>query len=191
MDALESGFDRIAERSCMSSNTTSARGGLANNTQCSRHHVWHYHGGVVGRLSISGRPFGLMSFPSLVVSDADEQAFQELAENLRDLEGKKADSEAVFNEERRALKAEIDHLKEQLRSASSEHEQTERFERELRQARVQIDSEVTARRISEERHQDLLSNVERQRQELSEALAEATSQTKASGGSPAAIGAGP
>jgi autophagy-related protein 11 len=26
MDALESGFDRIAERSCMSSNTTYARG---------------------------------------------------------------------------------------------------------------------------------------------------------------------
>ena len=118
--------------------------------------------------------------PSLfVVSDADEQAFQELAENLRDLEGKKADSEAVFNEERRALKAEIDDLKEQLRSASSEHEQTERFERELRQVRAQMDSEVTARRISEDRHQDLLSNVERQRQELSEALAEATSQTKA------------
>ncbi|KAH9026734.1 putative peripheral membrane protein [Lactarius pseudohatsudake] len=140
MDALESGFDRIAERSLLSSS----------------------------RLALSRRR----------LSDADEQAFQELAENLRDLEGKKADSEAVFNEERRALKAEIDHLKEQLRSASSEHEQTERFERELSQARAQIDSEVTARRIIEDRHQDLLSNVERQRQELSEALAEATSQTK-------------
>ncbi|KAF8267535.1 hypothetical protein EI94DRAFT_1730240 [Lactarius quietus] len=141
MDALESGFDRIAERSLLSSS----------------------------RLALSRRR----------LSDADEQAFQELAENLRDLEGKKADSEAVFNEERRALKAEIDHLKEQLRTASSEHEQTERFERELRQARAQMDSEVIARRISEDRHQDLLSNVERQRQELSEALAEATSQTKA------------
>ncbi|KAI9458624.1 putative peripheral membrane protein [Lactarius psammicola] len=141
MDALESGFDRIAERSLLSSS----------------------------RLALSRRR----------LSDADEQAFQELTENLRDLEGKKADSEAVFNEERRALKAEIDHLKEQLRSASTDHEQTERFERELRQARAQIDSEVTARRIMEDRHQDLLSNVERQRQELSEALAEATSQTKA------------
>ncbi|KAH9061060.1 putative peripheral membrane protein [Lactarius vividus] len=141
MDALESGFDRIAERSLLSSS----------------------------RLALSRRR----------LSDADGQAFQELAENLRELEGKKADSEAVFNEERRALKAEIDHLKEQLRSASSEHEQTERFERELRQARAQIDSEVTTRRIIENRHQDLLSNVERQRQELTEALAEATSQTKA------------
>ncbi|KAH9171318.1 putative peripheral membrane protein [Lactarius sanguifluus] len=140
MDALESGFDRIAERSLLSSS----------------------------RLALSRRR----------LSDADEQAFQELAENLRNLEGKKADSEAVFNEERRALKAEIDHLKEQLRSASSEHDQTEQFERELRQARAQIDSEVTARRIIDDRHQDLLSNVERQRQELSDALAEATSQTK-------------
>lgn len=141
MDALESGFDRIAERSLLSSS----------------------------RLALSRRR----------LSDADEQAFHELAENLRDLEGRKADGEAVFNEERRALNAEIDHLKEQLRSAGSEHEHAERFERELRQARAQIDSEVTARRILEDRHQDLLSNVERQRQELSEALAEATSQTKA------------
>src|ERR1700761_6715308 len=99
-------------------------------------------------MSISGRPLRLISPSTFVVSDADEQAFQELAENLRDLEGKKADNEAVFNEERRALKAEIDHLREQLRSTTSEHEQTERFERELRQARAQIDSEVTARRIS-------------------------------------------
>ncbi len=85
----------------------------------------------------------------------------------------------MFSEERRALKAEIDRLKEQLRSAGTEHEQTERLERELRQARAQVDSEVTARRILEDRHQDLLSNVERQQHELGEALAEATSQTKA------------
>ncbi|KAI0298723.1 putative peripheral membrane protein [Multifurca ochricompacta] len=140
MDSLESGFDRIAERSLLSSS----------------------------RLALSKRR----------LSDADEQVFHELAENLRDLEGKKADSEALFDEERRTLQAEIAHLKAQLRATSGEHEQVERLERELNQARAQIDNEATARRILEDRHRDLLSNVERQQQELSDALAEATSQTK-------------
>jgi autophagy-related protein 11 len=109
----------------------------------------------------------------------DGQAFHELAENLRDLEEQKAGSEAIFNEERRAFKAEIAQLKEQLQIPSGEHEQVERLERELRQARAQADSETTARRILEDRHRDLLSSVERQQQELSDALSEATNQTKA------------
>ena len=113
------------------------------------------------------------------VSDADDQAFQELTENLRELEEKKAGSEAVFNEERRALKAEIAQLKEQLRTPSSEHEQMERLERDLYQARAQLEAETTARRILEDRHKDLLSDVDRQRQELGDALSEATNQTKA------------
>ena len=55
----------------------------------------------------------------------------------------------------------------------------ERLEQELRQARAQIETEATTRRILEDRHKDLLSNVERQQQELSDALSEATNQTKA------------
>ena len=114
-----------------------------------------------------------------VVSDADEQAFQELAGNLRELEEKKADSEALFHEERRALKAEIAHLKEQLQTQSGEHEQVERLRREAQQAHAQVEAEATARRVMEDRHRDLFSNVERQQQELSNALSEATNQTKA------------
>jgi autophagy-related protein 11 len=98
---------------------------------------------------------------------------------LRELEGKKANNEAIFDEERRAMKSEIAELKEQLRTSSSEHEHVERLERELRQARAQMETEATARRILDDRHRDLLSNVERQRQELSDALSEATNQTKA------------
>ncbi|KAH9973833.1 hypothetical protein BGW80DRAFT_1306660 [Lactifluus volemus] len=141
MDALESGFDRIAERSLLSSS----------------------------RLALSRRR----------LSDADDQAFQELTENLRDLEEKKADGEALFDEERRSMKAEIARLKEQLRVPNSEHEQVERLERELHQARAQVEAEATARRILEDRHRDLLSSVERQQQDLGDALAEATNQTKA------------
>ncbi|KAH9962908.1 hypothetical protein BC827DRAFT_1195700 [Russula dissimulans] len=141
MNTLETGFDRIAERSLLSSS----------------------------RLAISRRR----------LSDADDQTFQELTENLRELEEKKAGSEAMFNEERRALKAEIAQLKEQLRTPSSEHEQVERLDRELHQARAQLEAETTARRILEDRHKDLLSDVDRQRQELGDALSEATNQTKA------------
>ena len=85
----------------------------------------------------------------------------------------------MFDEERRALKSEIAHLKEQLRTSSSDHEQVERLERDSRQARAQVETEATTRRILEDRHKDLLSNVERQQQELSDALSEATNQTKA------------
>jgi autophagy-related protein 11 len=98
---------------------------------------------------------------------------------LRDLEGKQADSEALFNEERRALKTEIACLKEQLTIPNSEHERLEQLERELHQARAQMEAEATARHILEDRHRDLLSDVDRQRQELIDALAEATNQTKA------------
>ena len=77
------------------------------------------------------------------------------------------------------MKAEIAQLREQLRNSSTEHEQAERIERDLQQARAQAESEATARRIMEDRHKDLLSSVERQRQELSNALSEATNQTKA------------
>ncbi|KAF8467125.1 autophagy-related protein 11-domain-containing protein [Russula ochroleuca] len=111
------------------------------------------------------------------LSDANEQGFQELAGYPRELEEKKADNESTFDEERRALKTEIAHLKEQLRTSSREH--VERLERELRQARAQIETEATTPRIREDRHRDILSNVERQRQELSDALLEATNRTKA------------
>lgn len=85
----------------------------------------------------------------------------------------------MFDEERRALKSEIADFKEQLRTSGSEHERVERLERELRQARAQIETEATTRRILEDRHRDLLSSVEGQQQELSDALSEATNQTKA------------
>ena len=95
------------------------------------------------------------------------------------IEGEKADYESTFDEERRALKTEIVHLKELLRTSSGEHEHVERLKGELRQARAQIETWATARRAMEDRHGDILSNVGRQRQELSDALSEATNRTKA------------
>ena len=55
----------------------------------------------------------------------------------------------------------------------------ERLKKELRRARAQIVTGAAARRTMEDRHRDVLSNVGRQRQELSDALSEATNRTKA------------
>ncbi|KAI0249631.1 autophagy-related protein 11-domain-containing protein [Lactifluus subvellereus] len=107
-----------------------------------------------------------------------EQTFEEFAQNIRDLERRMADRETLRHEERRALEAEVDRLNEQLRIVGDERERAERLERELLQARTQTESETTARLILEDRYTNLLAIVKRQRQELGDALSEATGQTK-------------
>jgi autophagy-related protein 11 len=52
------------------------------------------------------------------------------------------------------------------------------LEGDLHHACSQVDSEVTARRIMEERHTELLSDIDSQRQAHSEALRDATEQTR-------------
>ncbi|KAI0032877.1 putative peripheral membrane protein [Vararia minispora EC-137] len=140
MDALESGFDRIAERSLLSSS----------------------------RLALSRRR----------LSDADFQAYQELAIQLRDAQSAKAEQETAFEAEHTAMRQEISQLKAQVEGSSGDHEMVNKLERELRLVRTQLEGEVRARNIAEERHRDLLANVDRQRQELSQALNDATAQTK-------------
>lgn len=90
-----------------------------------------------------------------------------------------ADRETLHHEERRALEAEVGRLNEQLRIVGDEHERAERLECELLLARTQIENETTARLILEDRYTSLLAIVKRQRQELGDALSEATGQTKA------------
>ncbi|KAI0049190.1 hypothetical protein FA95DRAFT_921642 [Auriscalpium vulgare] len=145
MDGLETGFDRIAEKTLLSSS----------------------------RLALSRRR----------LSDADDHVFHELTDQLREIQQSKAEQERGFAEERQALQDQITQLTARLDStegdSSTEHERADRLERELHQARSRAESEATSRRIIEERHRELLADVERQRQELTQALAEATSQTKA------------
>lgn len=144
MDGLESGFDRIAERSLLSSS----------------------------RLALSRRRS----------SEIDEHAYQELVDQLRLSEKSKADQEMLFTEERNKLQSEISRLKSVLEeidgNSSGERERADHLERELHQARAQIESETTARRIMEERHRELLTDIDNQRRELTQALAEATCQTR-------------
>jgi autophagy-related protein 11 len=104
---------------------------------------------------------------------------KEFAQKSRGLEWNSANGETPLHEERRALETEVARLNRELRIAGDEHERVQQLEQELHQARLQIESETAARRILEDRYTSLLSIVERQRQELGNALSEAAGNTKA------------
>ncbi|KAJ3556242.1 hypothetical protein NP233_g12022 [Leucocoprinus birnbaumii] len=114
--------------------------------------------------------------------EAEEQAYQELAEQLRATEEAKAHQEATFLEERASLQSEIQRLKKNLEqtssSLSSDQERGNRLERELHQVRAQLDGDAKARRVLENRNADLASDIETQRVELERALADATNQSR-------------
>ncbi|KAG6335512.1 hypothetical protein ID866_3584 [Astraeus odoratus] len=145
MDNLESGFDRIAERSLLSAS-------------------W---------LSASRRR----------LTEADEIAFQELAQRLQEAEAAKAAQEKAIQDERTSFQAELRKLKGDLKDGevtlNSEHERVDTLERELHQARAQIESEAVARRILERRNAELVQDLDSQRHERSRALADAIEQAKA------------
>ncbi|KAK0203419.1 putative peripheral membrane protein [Desarmillaria ectypa] len=145
MDSLESGFDRIAERSLLSAS----------------------------RISHSRRRS----------IEADEHAYNEVVDQLRAVQETKNHQESLFQEERFGLKGEIQRLQSTLQAAASnaseERDRADRLERELHQARAQIESETRARRITEERNADLIRDLDSKGSELGRALAEATNQAKA------------
>ncbi|KAJ7909637.1 putative peripheral membrane protein [Mycena leptocephala] len=144
MDSLESGFDRIAERSLLSAS----------------------------RLSSSRRRS----------TEADEQAFQELSQQLREAQESRTHQDSLYQEERYALQGQIHRLTAGLREAdsnvSTERERADRLERELQQVRSQMEGDLSTRRIMEERNSQLSGDVESQRRELAIALADATEQSK-------------
>ncbi|KAJ7239651.1 hypothetical protein C8J57DRAFT_1564697 [Mycena rebaudengoi] len=59
-----------------------------------------------------------------------------------------------------------------------ERERADRLERELEQVRSHLDSELSARRLMEERNSQLSGDIESQRRQLATALADATEQSK-------------
>ena len=114
--------------------------------------------------------------------DVEEQAYQELVDELRKIEDSKVREASIFDEERRSMKAEIQRLKRSLEDSeakvSHESDRANRLERELLQARAYAENESNARRIVEERNQELAKDIESQRVALSRALADATEQSK-------------
>ncbi|EIW78562.1 hypothetical protein CONPUDRAFT_138782 [Coniophora puteana RWD-64-598 SS2] len=116
------------------------------------------------------------------LTEEDEQVFQELAIQLQDAQDALVRQEACMQEERDAHKADIRHLHNQLDDAENaverERERADILERELHQARAQIESETSARRVLERRHEEQLTDVDTQRKGLQEALADATEQAR-------------
>ena len=80
------------------------------------------------------------------------------------------------------MEAEIRQLKTSFLEADSslsvERERSFRLERELQQVRSQMESEGVARRILEERNIELSADISKQRDEIANALSDATDQTK-------------
>lgn len=88
----------------------------------------------------------------------------------------------MFQEDRKSFQVEIATLKGNLQGVNSavadEQERSGRLERELHQVRAQLESEMTARRIVEERNAELSADADRQRTALAQALADATDQSR-------------
>jgi autophagy-related protein 11 len=115
--------------------------------------------------------------------EADEQAYQELADQLRDVQQAKSALEATSSEERARLQAEVAQLRAHVEdldaSVTSERTRADQLERDLHLTRAQIDGDTKARKVLENRHAELLEEVDSMRRSHAEALAEATEQTKA------------
>ncbi|KAG6837101.1 hypothetical protein H0H93_014705 [Arthromyces matolae] len=114
--------------------------------------------------------------------EADQQAYQEIFDQLQAAQDRNARQEALFQEERRTLQLDVQKLKAQLQevtsTSSTEHELLGRLERDVHQARAQLDVEVNSRRIVEQRNNELQADVEKLRGELAQALADATEQSR-------------
>jgi autophagy-related protein 11 len=117
------------------------------------------------------------------VTEADEQAYQDVVEQLHEAQHAKTYQGTQFQEERDALQAEIRRLKLSLTdldgAATSQRERADRLERDLHHARAQLDSETNARRIVEERQNELSANLDAQRHALTKALVDAADEAKA------------
>ncbi|KAG6868033.1 hypothetical protein C0993_008183, partial [Termitomyces sp. T159_Od127] len=129
----------------------------------------------------------LLSASRILVSrrrsmEADQQAYQDVVEQLQAAQDLNVHREAVFQEERRTLQHDIQRLKVQLQEArsisSAEQERSDRLERELHQVKAQLEVELTSRRIVEQRNAELQVDAEKLHTELAQALADATDQSR-------------
>ncbi|KAG6830914.1 hypothetical protein H0H87_006837 [Tephrocybe sp. NHM501043] len=115
-------------------------------------------------------------------NEADQQAYQDVVEQLQAAQNLAAHRETAFHEERRTLQADIQKVKTQLQEATStslaEQDRSGCLERELHQVKAQLEAEFTSRRIVEQRNAELQTDVEQQRAELAQALADVTDQSR-------------
>ena len=170
MDTLESGFDRIAERSRTYLMLTgllhySVYLAVLSTSRLLSHRRRGVHIVLICQIT------GLYD----LLATEDEQAYAELQLQLQELQQRRADEEAAFKQSRSALAAEIDQLRDSLQMSETARGQ---LERDLHAARAQLESEATSRRILEDRNTEMSKEADTKRETLASALAEATEQTR-------------
>ena len=118
------------------------------------------------------------------VSDHTDSEFQELVEQLHELQDAKGEQEQQFSEDRHMLQAEIDRLHSEFHDAqeqaSKEKARVEQQKVELHHEQAQREDEALARRILEDREAQLLADITSHQNALSEAEIRSTEQTKVS-----------
>lgn len=98
------------------------------------------------------------------------------------MQAAKTQQESAFQDERMSLQIEVQQLKTKCQdgnsSAGRERDRADRLEKELHQVRTQLESELTVRRLVEERNEDLQKDIAHQRLGLSEALADSKERSR-------------
>ncbi|KAG2139502.1 putative peripheral membrane protein [Suillus cothurnatus] len=106
------------------------------------------------------------------LTEADEHAFQELAEQLREMQEAQANQEKLIQQERTSFQAEIHRLHSDLQTTElTSHSEQERADI--------LEPKLHARRILERRNLELAQDLEKERQNRVLALVDATEQTRA------------
>ena len=115
-------------------------------------------------------------------TDHTDGEFQELAEQLHELQDAKGEQERQFREDRHLLQAEIDRLHSELCNAqeqvSQERKRAEQLGDELHHEQAQNENNTLARHVLEDREAQLLANIESQQSALSEAELRSAEQAK-------------
>ena len=180
MDGIESGFDRIAERS-RGSGVDSVDSAADQPTRCV----------VLSTSWLESHRRRCTSFLALATvgrgvdcshMTATEEAYEELAEQFKALQQSNAEQITNFQAERDSLTSEVANLRSALQGvesvADTSQERVDTLERDLRVARAQINSDAETRRILETRNAELLEDTEKQQTALASAVADATDQAR-------------
>lgn len=115
----------------------------------------------------------------LLVTEADEVAFRELSERVATLEREKKESEDMLHSVRNDYERHIARLQEEAGDTADEKQKrVEALTAEVRSLRAQNEAEGRARKVLEDRHSELLADVETLRKAQAEALAVATSHAQ-------------
>ncbi|KAF8591259.1 hypothetical protein K439DRAFT_1656781 [Ramaria rubella] len=127
-----------------------------------------------------------MALPRRQVTNHTDNEFQEIVEQLHELQEAKGDQDRQFMEDRHLLQTEIDHLHLELRNAreqsSEEKQRIVHMQDKLRHEQTQGEEEALARRVLEEREKDLLAVIEDKHKALTDVTTNLAEQINLSDG---------